>query len=160
MPERRVGMIRIEIEDRLEDHVRQAVESDRIAPKPAPGQPGILPAAEAVLPGTHRIGVVQICLDRPIAFRDLRVPIGHDRAVHPGHDVLARVVLQRANEPFAGCCGGRRIPATVIRGSVAARAGRNRHEHEEHVCNRNSHSRLDWRPDCRRRERYSNVVDG
>ena len=65
-------MVGIQIENRFEEHVRHAVESDGVVAEPAPGQPGILSAAETVLFGADRIGVVQISLDGLLALRNLR----------------------------------------------------------------------------------------
>ena len=115
-------MVGIEIENRLEEHERHAVESDGVVAEPAPGQAGILAAAEAVLLGAARIGVVQISVDGPLAFRDLRRPVGHDLPIDPRHDVLARVVLQRRHEP----CARPFPPRPRTRGSRSQGHGRTR----------------------------------
>ena len=118
-------MIRIEIENRLEEHERHAVESDRVVAEPAPRQPRILAAAEPVLLGAGRIGVVQIAVDRLLAFGDLRRPVGHDLPVDPRHDVLARVVLERAPRALPWPVPRRlRIPGPRVRGATAAPAQR------------------------------------
>ncbi len=116
--QRRVRMVRIEIENRLEQHERHAIESDGVVPEPAPGQPGILPAAETVFLGADRIGVVEISLNGPLAFRNLRRPVGDRLPIDPGHDLRARVVLQRTHEPSVGCAGRGRVFPTFICGSA------------------------------------------
>jgi hypothetical protein len=81
----------------------------------------ILSVAETIRRGPAGIGVVQIAVDRPVAFLDFRRPIGDDLPIDPRHDLRAGVVLQRRDEtggdPF---CDGR-ILAALIRGAAAAR---------------------------------------
>ena len=72
--QRRVLVIGVQIEDRLEEHVRHAAEPDRAVAEPVPAQLRVLPAAETVLPGAGGIGVVQVALDGLVAFGDLRRP--------------------------------------------------------------------------------------
>ena len=127
----RVLMIRIQIENRLQQHERHAVESDRVVAEPAPGQPGVLAAAETVLLGAGRIGIVQISVDGALAFRDFRRPIGDDLSIDPRNDLVARVVLQRRDEPCLGSfSGGRRTPAPEVHDRGRTRPRRRRKQRQ------------------------------
>ncbi len=133
--QRRIAMIRIEIENRLEQHERHAVESDRVVAEPAPGKPGILPAAEPVLRGADRIGIVQIPVDGALAFHDFRRPVGDDLSIDPRDDLVARVVLQRSDEPCLGPFRGSHVLRFLRCSTAPARAHRdaNRGDATEHA---------------------------
>ncbi len=104
-PQRHIVIVRIEIENRLEEHERQPVEADRIVAKPVPRQPRILSASESVLRGVRRIRIVQIIGDRLVAPGNLDVPVADRRAVNPGQDVRTTVIFQRPDDG-AGSTGG------------------------------------------------------
>jgi hypothetical protein len=130
--QRRVHVIRVEIEDGLEEHERHAVEADRVVAEPAPREPRRVSAPEAVLRRPFRVGVVQVALNRPLAPGRLRGPVRDDLAIDPRHDRVAGVVLQRRDQPAAG--GRDRSAALDVRasggGTSRARAARNSRQHE------------------------------
>ena len=122
---RRIGMLRIEIQDRLEQDKWHTVEAHRVVLEPAPPQAWVLSTSESVLLGSCRIGITQVALERAFALVDLCSPVLDDLTVDPRHDVRARVVLQRRNQP-RGRWRGRRRP--LICGVATTRA----HDDREH----------------------------
>src|SRR5687767_3877617 len=59
-PQRRVLVVGIEIEERLEEHERHTVESDGVVAEPAPCQLRVVSAAEPVLLCPRGIGIVEV----------------------------------------------------------------------------------------------------
>jgi len=114
--QRRVRVVGVEIEDRLQQDVGNAIEPDRVVVEPVPRHLRILAAAEAVLGGPFSIGIVQICLDCALALLHLGIPVGDRHAVDPRHDVERGVVLQWRDHPAL-----RRVRGIFIFGSVVPR---------------------------------------
>jgi hypothetical protein len=86
-------MIRIEIENRFEEHKWDAVESHWIVAEPAPRESRVLPASESVLLRTAGVGVVEIRVDSLLAPFYLGRPVRHHLAVDPRNDFLTRAVV-------------------------------------------------------------------
>ncbi len=119
-PQRRIGVVGIQIDDRLEQHVGHAVEPDRVVAEPGPGQSRGLAAAEAVLGGPTRIVVVQVGGNRRIAPGDLRRPVGDHLAVDPRHDLGRVVVGERRHQPRLRGLAGRGVGGCVGSGTAPA----------------------------------------
>src|SRR5262245_9893399 len=120
--ERGIRIIWIQIDDRLEQHERHAVESNRIVAEPTPRQLRVLPAAEAILRSAAGIGVIQIALDRVVSLLDLGCPIPDHLPIHPRHDVVARIVRQRSDQSRGsrGHCCCRCLGRRALVASLAA----------------------------------------
>ena len=89
--ERRVRVVGIQIQDRLEQHERHAVESNRVVAEPAPRQLRVLSAAEA---GTSRPARGR-CRSSSLRWRLSRLPISAAQSVTTcpsTHDTMSSLV--------------------------------------------------------------------
>ncbi len=91
---RGVGVIRVEIENRLEENKRYAVEANGIVVEPRPGEARVLAAAKAILLGAHGIRIVEVAVDDAATLLYLGRPVRYDLAVDPRDDLGARIDRQ------------------------------------------------------------------